>query len=96
MDDAFDEFLRSLARREDGTYVYGFDPSRPQDFMALGTDPRRLKIVWNAAINACSSLLESGDYYWKAHDDYRGERPDNRQSYAEIEVLHLLAKEKNG
>lgn len=45
----FDEFLLSLAKREDGTYPYGFDPSRPRDFMVMGTTPQVLEIVWKAA-----------------------------------------------
>lgn len=45
----FDEFLLSCAKREDGTYPYGYDPSRPRDFMVLGTTPQILERVWKAA-----------------------------------------------
>lgn len=45
----FEDFLRFLAQRENGTYPYGYDPTRSRDFEILGTTPQLLEIVWKAA-----------------------------------------------
>lgn len=45
----FEQFLRSCHKYEDGRYVFGYDPSRPRDFITLGVDPAILEKVWNAA-----------------------------------------------
>lgn len=46
----FDEFLLSCSQYDDGTYPFGYDPTRPRDFMCLGTLPVYLEKVWIAAL----------------------------------------------
>jgi hypothetical protein len=55
----FEEFLLSCAKREDGTYPYGYDQTRPMDFMCLGTTPQLLQKVWNAAIASSLAALDA-------------------------------------
>jgi hypothetical protein len=64
----FEDFLLSCAKREDGTYPYGYDTTRPRDFMCLGTTPAHLEKVWNAAIEA-ARLSISPAFQWADRDE---------------------------
>ena len=48
------------------------------------------KLVWNAAIKACITTLESGDYYWPSVNNTGPDRQPNRASFAEDELKKLL------
>lgn len=66
----FEEFLLSCAKREDGTYLYGYDVNRPMNFMCLGTTPQLLQKVWNAAIEAAATKLARGTNLYNICGDH--------------------------